>query len=158
MSLIVNIGVGIGEKTRAKVKINGASPTCYVDPLHGTKPNIIFDKTIELSWRNFWEKYDIYNKGITSKRLKIGKYIEEEEVVILFGPCNRNGYRYCHYEDEALISKVETLWMIMHQRTQVPNIQMINKAEAYGITYEIKIGKKVNWCALAKLDHTQLAL
>jgi hypothetical protein len=76
----------------------------------------------------------------------------------MFGLCNHNGYRYCHYEDEALISKVETLWMIMHQRTQVPNIRMINKAETCKIAYEIKIGKKVNSCMLAKLDHMQLAL
>ncbi len=31
----------------------------------------------------------------------------------------------------------------------MPNIQMINKVEACGIAYEIKIGKKVNWCMLA---------
>ncbi len=127
MSLIVDTNVGTCEKTMAKVKIKRVGPTCYVDPLHGTKLNIIFDKKTELSWRIFWEKYGIYNKGITLKRLKIGKEIEEEEVVTMFGPCSCNGYRYCHYEDEALISKVETLWMIMHQRTQVPNIQMINK-------------------------------
>jgi hypothetical protein len=51
---------------------------------------------------------------------------------------------------KAFISKVETLWMIMHQRTQEPNTWMINKVEARKITYEIKIGKKVNWCVLAK--------
>jgi hypothetical protein len=62
----------------AKVKIKGVGSTCYVDLLHG-----------------------IYNKGITSKRLKIGKEIEEEEVVTLFGPCSCNGYRYCHYEDKS---------------------------------------------------------
>jgi hypothetical protein len=43
-----------------------------------------------------------------------------------------------------LIAKVETLWMIMHQRTQVPNTWMINIAKAPRITYEIKIGKRVN--------------
>lgn len=48
MSLIIDIGVGTSKKTMAKVKINGAGPTCYVDPLHGTKPNIIFDKKTEL--------------------------------------------------------------------------------------------------------------
>jgi hypothetical protein len=32
--------------------------------------------------------------------LKIGKEIEEE-VEALFGPCNHNGYTYCHNEDEG---------------------------------------------------------
>jgi hypothetical protein len=57
---------------------------------------------------------------------------------------------YYQNEDEALIAKVETLWMIIHQRTKVSNTRMINIAEAHGITYEIKTGKKVNWCILAK--------
>jgi hypothetical protein len=71
-------------------------------------------------------------------------------VEAFFGPCNHNGYRYCHNKDEARISRVETLWMITHQRTQVPNIRMINKAKTHGIVYEIKTRKKVNWCVLAK--------
>jgi hypothetical protein len=87
---------------------------------------------------------------IAPKRLRIRKEIEEDKVVALFGPCNRNGYRYYHNEDEALITKVVTLWMIMHQRKQVPNTQMINKAEAHEIAYEIKIKKKVNWCILVE--------
>ncbi len=60
-------------------------------------------------------KSGISNEGITPKRLTIGKEVEEEEVVVLFGFCNRNGYKYCHNEDEVLIARVETLWMIMHQ-------------------------------------------
>ncbi len=60
------------------------------------------------------QKYGINNQRITQKRLKIGKEIEEE-VEALFGPCSCNGYRYCHNEDQAFISRVETLWMIMHQ-------------------------------------------
>jgi hypothetical protein len=59
-------------------------------------------------------KYGISNEGITPKRLRIRKEIEEDKVVALFGPCSCNGYRYYHNEDEALIAKVDTLWM--HQR------------------------------------------
>jgi hypothetical protein len=103
-----------------------------------------FDKKIELLHQIFWEKYGISNEGIPLKRLKIGKEIEENKVVALFGPCSYNGYRYYHNEDEASIAKVETLWMIMHQKKQVPNTQLINKAEAHEIAYEIKIIKKVN--------------
>jgi hypothetical protein len=107
-------------------------------------------KRIELSCQSFWEKYGISNERITPKRLRIGKEIKENEVVGLFGLCSCNGYKYCQNEDKALITKVETLWMIMHQRTKVPNIRMINIAEAHEITYEIKTMKKVNWCDLIK--------
>jgi hypothetical protein len=85
------------------------------------KPDIIFDNKIKLLHKTFWEKYDISNEKIVPKRLRIGKDIEEEEVVTLFSPCSHNGYKYCHNEDEDLIIKVETLCMIMHQRTQVPH-------------------------------------
>jgi hypothetical protein len=76
--------------------------------------------------------------------LRIGKDIEEREVVTLFGIYVHNGYKYCHNENHVLIVKVETVCMIMHQRTHVPNIQRINKVEAQWITYEIKTCKKVN--------------
>ncbi len=65
-------------------------------------------------------------------------------MVVLFGLCNRNGYRFYHNEDEVLIARVETLWMIMHQITQVSNTQMINQAKARKIAYEIKTRKKMN--------------
>jgi hypothetical protein len=81
--------------------------------------------------------------------LKIGKEIEKE-VVMSFGPCSRNNYKYYLTKDKALISRIETLWMIMHQRTQVPNTWMINKAETCKIVYKIKIRKKVNWCVLVE--------
>jgi hypothetical protein len=68
-------------------------------------------------------------------------------------PCNRNGYRYCHSNDEALIASVETLWMILHKRTQIPNTQMINKVEAHGIVYERKRQENelVCFCNLDKM-------
>jgi hypothetical protein len=150
MLLLVNNGVGTSRKPMVKVKIEGATIACYIDPLYGTKLDIIFDKKTKLSWRIFWEKYGICNEGIAPKRLKIRKEIKEEEVVALFGPCSRNNYRYCHTKDKALISRVKTLWMIMHQRIEVPNTQMINKIEVCEIAYEIKTRKKVNWCVLAK--------
>lgn len=111
MSLSIDGGLGlIGKNT--KVKIEAITFSCYIDPLCREKLKIIFDKKNKVSWRSFWEKY-----GITPKRLKIGKEIEEEEAVALFGPCSRNGSRYCHNDDEALIIRVKTLWMLMHQRT-----------------------------------------
>jgi hypothetical protein len=150
-NVIINDGgCGLGGK-HTKIKIEGATThACYVDPLYGAKPNIIFDRKIEFFQTSFLEKYGISNQGIALKRLKIGKEIEEEEVEALFRPYNHNGCRYFHNEDKAFISRVKTLWMIMHQRTQVPNIQMINKVEAHGIAYEIKMWKKVNWHGLVE--------
>jgi hypothetical protein len=60
MLFLINSGVGIGRKLAVKVKI-GVATTCYVDPLYGTKPEIIFEKKTELSWKTFWEEYGIYN-------------------------------------------------------------------------------------------------
>jgi hypothetical protein len=68
----------------------------------------------------------------------------EQEVEPLFGPCNnKNGYRYYFSEDVEVIKRVEEIWMIVHQRPQVPINHLINKVEARGIVYERK-GKKVN--------------
>jgi hypothetical protein len=115
MPLLVDSGCDSGGK-HTKVQIEGATThACYVDLLYGEKLNIIYDRKIELSWTSFSNKYGINNQGIAPKRLKIGKEIEKEEVETLFGPCSHNGYRYCHNEDKAFISRVKTLWMIMHQ-------------------------------------------
>jgi hypothetical protein len=53
MSLFVDSGVGRGEKLAVKVKIEVVTTTCYINPLYGTKPDIIFDKKTELSWKRF---------------------------------------------------------------------------------------------------------
>ncbi len=85
MSQLVDTNVSTCEKITTKVKIEGKNvPTCYVDPLYGTKFDILFDKIIELSQKSFWEKYGISNEGITPKRLKIRKDIEDDEVIALF--------------------------------------------------------------------------
>jgi hypothetical protein len=78
--------------------------------------------------------------------MKIGKDLEDEEVEELFEKAiSRNCYRYYHIDNKEFIIKVETLWMISHQRTQVPCNLMINKVEAKDIIYGWK-GKPVNWC------------
>jgi hypothetical protein len=51
-------------------------------------------------------------------------------------PINRIRYKYCHLNNEELIIRVELLWMIVHQRTQVPCTRIINKVEARGLVYE----------------------
>jgi len=69
------------------------------------------------------EVWHLQQLGIAPKRFKIGKGIKEEEVVALFGPCSRNNYRYYHNEDESLISKVETLWMIYIKKPKGPTLR-----------------------------------
>jgi hypothetical protein len=82
--------------------------------------------------------------------MKIGKDLEDEEVEELFEKAiSRNCYRYYHMDNKEFITKVETLWMISHQRTQVPCNLMINKVEAKGIIYGWK-GKPVNWCVFVR--------
>jgi len=99
----MDINVGTCGKITTKVKIEGENvPTCYVDLLYGTKLDIIFDKKAKLSQRSFWEKYGISNESMTPKRLKIRKYIEEEEVVALFGPYSHNRYKYCHQKQNLV--------------------------------------------------------
>jgi hypothetical protein len=55
-----------------KVKIEGVV-SCYIDPLYGTIPKIIFDKKTEPSQENFLEKSCISNEGLLPKNLRIGK-------------------------------------------------------------------------------------
>lgn len=96
-----------------KVKVEGVVST-YVDLLYGIKSDFIFDKKSEFSQKDFWKKYKICNEGLPPKNLRIEKELAEDGVEALFGPCNHNGYRYCHNNNEVLIAFVETLWMIMH--------------------------------------------
>jgi hypothetical protein len=61
--------------------------------------------------------------------LKLSKDFEETKVEEVFGPCiNKNGYRHTWCGDEKIIIEVESFWMIIHQRTQLPHTQIISKA------------------------------
>jgi hypothetical protein len=53
MSLLVDNGVGACGKLVVKVKIKVVATTCYIDPLYGTKLDIIFDKKTKLFRRSF---------------------------------------------------------------------------------------------------------
>ncbi len=62
----------------------------------------------------------------------------------MFGPyVSKNGYWYCFSDNVDIIKSVEKMWMIAHQHTQVPNIQLINKLKAMGIIHE-RNGKDMN--------------
>ncbi len=134
VSLCRSLGGNLGTNLYKlkKVKIEGTMSS-WVDPLYDTPPIIIFDKKQHVFWNQFIEQYHICGKGPSPKCLKLGKDFEEVEVEALFGPSiSRNGYQYSWSNDEVLIVEVENLWMIAHQRTQIPNTLMINKVEAQG--------------------------
>jgi hypothetical protein len=61
MSLSIIGGCGLGRK-HTKVKIEGViAHACYVNPIYGAKPNIIFDRKTKLSGTSFLENYGISN-------------------------------------------------------------------------------------------------
>ena len=128
----------------------GAKKSSWVDPLYACQPEILWDRKSVVTRDWFAEKYNLCNRGITPKQIKIGHHLEEADVESLFGPRqNGNGYRYATM-DEEFVRKVETMWMICHQKTVVPNTRMVNVSEAKGFAYEIVKKKETNWALFAE--------
>ena len=155
MSITDGLSLGSGEiglGKRKKVKVEGAPSLSWVEPLYAEQPSLCWNRVDPISRETFEKAYDLNNQGIPPKRLKFGVHLEESEVDALFGPrVGTNGYSYSYSEDTEFVKRVERLWMITHQRTQVPNTRLINLAEAKGLVYENKKGKKaVNWCVHAE--------
>ena len=139
-------------RRKSKVKVEGAvhRSEAFVDPLYAEQPQLVWNRVDPISKEVFEEKYGLCNKGLPPKQLKYGIHLKEADVEAMFGPRVSNGYRYAYSEDVAFVKKVEYLWMVTHQRTQVPNTRLINAAEAKGLVYEIKKKKDVNWCSHAE--------
>ena len=128
----------------------GGRKSSWVDPLYACQPEILWDRKSLVTRDWFVEKYNLCNRGITPKQIKIGVHLEEADVESLFGARqNGNGYRHATM-DEAFVRKVETMWMICHQKTVVPNTRMVNVSEAKGFAYEIVKKKKTNWALFAE--------
>ncbi len=59
-------------------------------------------------------------KGYRQKNLILEKELIEEGVEALFAPCNHNGYRYCHNNNEILILLWKSYGLLTNRRsTQV---------------------------------------
>jgi hypothetical protein len=128
----------------------GGKKSSWVDPLYACQPEILWDRKSVVTRDWFAEKYNLCNRGITPKQIKIGCHLEEADVESLFGPRqNGNGYRYATM-DKEFVRKVETMWMICHQKTVVPNTRMVNVSEAKGFAYEIVKKKETNWALFAE--------
>jgi hypothetical protein len=128
----------------------GGKKSSWVDPLYACQPEILWDRKSLVTRDWFAEKYNLCNRGITPKQIKIRHHLEESNVESLFGPRqNGNGYRYATM-DEEFVRKVETMWMICHQKAVVPNTRMVNVSEAKGFAYEIVKKKETNWALFAE--------
>ena len=111
----------------------------YSDPLYAEQSDIVFDGMHAVARLVFVEKYNLKNKGINPKQIRVGTHIHKEEVAELFGSIlNKNGYRYGWSEDEEVIKEVERLYM------------STTNAEASGFAYERKKKKDLNWAAFAE--------
>jgi hypothetical protein len=56
---------------------------------------------------------------------------------------NNNGYNYEFIKDPLFIEEIETLWMVVHQKSCMLTPQLISLGMARGLASE-KIGKKTN--------------
>ena len=141
-----------GSGRKKKVKVEGAPSLSWVDPLYAEQPTVTWNRVDPIKRDAFQKAYGLNNSGIPPKQLKFGVHLKEDDVEALFGQRQGgNGYNYSYSEDLEFVKKVERLWMITHQRTQVPNTRLINLAEAKGIVYEQQKGKAaVNWCVHAE--------
>jgi hypothetical protein len=115
---------------KKKVKVERIA-SLYVHPMFAYPPKIIFDKKVPLTHKQFIEAYGLCNIGPFPKKLKLGLDYTKEEVLELFGfLTNKNGYHYNFNNNLELVKHIENLWMIAHQHTKMPTMQIINKALA----------------------------
>ena len=128
----------------------GGKKSSWVDPMYAAQPEILWDRKTAVTREWFAENYKLHNHGITPKQIKIGQHLEEADVESLFGPRqNGNGYKYSQCAEE-FVKRVETMWMICHQKTVVPNTRMVNVSEAKGFAYEIVKKRETNWALFAE--------
>ena len=155
MSITEGLSLGsdeIGLRKRKKVKVEGSPLLSWVEPLYAEQPSLCWNRVDPISRKAFEKAYGLNNQGIPPKRLKFGMHLEESEVDARFGArVGNNGYNYSYLEDTEFVKRIDWLWMITHQRTQMPNTRLINLSEAKGVVYENKKRKKdVNWCVHAE--------
>ncbi len=86
----------------------------------------------------FIKKYKLSSKGKSAKRIKISRDVIVEEVAKYFRPIqNNNGYNYIFNEDPLFRTKVERLWMFIHQKRCVLSTRIMSLGFARGVILEI---------------------
>jgi hypothetical protein len=82
------------------------------------------------------------------KQVRCPQDYSEADVLVVFGPyVGKNGHNYMFSGDEELITYIELLWMIIHQKPKVLALRIITKGMARALYLEKKLGKKLNWAA-----------
>jgi hypothetical protein len=90
----------------------------FVAPLYGKVPKL--GDGWPLFTKDFVEKYDLCCEGLSPKHIKIPRDLTIKGVTKVFGlVVHWNGYSYLHYVNPILIAKIETLFMIVHQKACV---------------------------------------
>jgi len=75
--------------------------------------------------------------GMSPMQIRLLKVCTKEEIEKCFGLIvNKNGHQYINYLDPKLITKVERLWMIVHQKPYVLASRIIILGMARGIMCE----------------------
>jgi hypothetical protein len=76
--------------------------------------------------------------------MKVPRDITLEEVSRIFGPIV-NRYSYVHNKDPDFICKIETLWMIVHQKPYMLASILIPLGMVQRLTFEKVHGKNMKW-------------
>ncbi len=88
--------------------------------------------------------------------MSVFKNITLKEVSRIFGPIvNKNGYSYVHNEDPDLICKVNTLWIIVHQKPYLLASILIPLGMVQGLTFGKVHGKNMNWALYVKWTNNE---
>lgn len=145
-----------GGNTVVRVKEEGFVPVWsrrgYAEGVFCSAPEML-PKPVKRghSRSEFAEKYGLEHSGMNPKQVRCPRDCEEKDVLALFGPyVGKNGHNYMCCGDEELITYIEQLWMIIHQKPKVLASRIITKGMARALYMEKKLGKKMNWAAQAE--------
>jgi hypothetical protein len=135
-----------GKRFRVKQERSKFKGSTSVNPLYGKVPHIIAQGAEFINPSHFAEVYNLNHQGQCPKTLKVPKDLKESKVEALFGEfVNKNGYKYMQCGNPQLIPCIENLWMVLHQKTQLPSSHLIPIAKTKNIVCEKKGSHVMNW-------------
>jgi hypothetical protein len=131
------------KKLKIKHEFGPRSKGLGITPLY--KTFLELGDGMPINHREFVEWYGHSLEGLSPKRIRIPRNVTMEEIHKCFGPIhNRNGYSFVFNENLEIITKVESLWMIIHQKMCVLASRIILLGMAKGVVMDLK-GDKMNW-------------
>lgn len=88
--------------------------------------------------KQFTQKYNLCFLGLNPKQVRVPRYYTKEKFTKLFSRVvNKNGHHYMECGNPKLITNIENLWMIIHQKPYVLARKMITLGMAQGLVYEL---------------------